>query len=145
MSAATVFANARHIVRICPKGCVLANTPSPEPAIESHYGEFYSRRNPEKVYAVEFVVRTLLGTYPNLKLDRAAYRGAKILDLGIGDGRNMPLLHDLGFQICGVEISEEICDLTRRRMERLGVPLVVKTGHNSHTQFDDGAFDFVLA
>jgi SAM-dependent methyltransferase len=123
----------------------LANTPSPKPAIGSHYGEFYSRRNPEKVYAVEFVVRTLLGTYPGLKLDRTAYQRAKILDLGFGDGRNMPLLNDLGFEIYGVEISDEICELTRRRMERLGVPLLLKTGTNSHIPFGDGTFDFVLA
>lgn len=114
-------------------------------AIEDHYGEFYSRRNPEKVYPVEFVVRTLLGTYPGLKIDRTAYRGSKVLDLGFGDGRNMPLLSDLGFIVHGVEISQEICDLTRKRMERLGVPVVVKTGTNAHIPFEDGAFDMVLA
>jgi SAM-dependent methyltransferase len=119
--------------------------PKTEPAIEEHYGNFYSQRNPVKVYAVEFVVRTLLGTYPNLKLDRAAYRGARILDLGFGDGRNMPLLHDLGFEIYGVEISEDICRLTRNRMQQLGVPVKLETGTNSHIPFGDGAFDFVLA
>jgi len=116
-----------------------------EPAIEALYGDYYSHRNPEKVYAVEFVVRTLLGTYPGLKLDRSSYPGARILDLGFGDGRNMPLLHDLGFEISGVEISEEICRLTRSRMERLGVPAALKTGDNSHIPFGDGVFDFLLA
>ena len=119
--------------------------PRTEPAIEKHYQDFYSQRNPEKVYAVEFVVRTLLGTYPGLKLDRTVYRGAKILDLGFGDGRNMPLLHDLGFEIHGVEISEEICRLTQSRMGRLGVPVRLETGTNSHIPFGDGAFDFTLA
>lgn len=114
-------------------------------AIEKHYGEFYSRRNPDKVYPVEFVVRTLLGTYPELKIDRTTYAGAKILDLGFGDGRNMPLLHDLGFEVYGVEISEEICGLTRDRMQRLGIPVVVKSGSNAHIPFAGAAFDFVLA
>jgi SAM-dependent methyltransferase len=114
-------------------------------AIEKDYGAFYSRKNPEKVYPVEFVVRTLLGTYPGLKIDRTTYAGSKILDLGFGDGRNMPLLHDLGFKVYGVEISAEICQLTSSRMERLGVPVVVKTGTNAHIPFEDGTFDFVLA
>jgi SAM-dependent methyltransferase len=114
-------------------------------AIEKHYGDFYSRRNPEKVYPVEFVVRTLLGTYPNLKIDRSTYRGSKALDLGFGDGRNMPLLNDLGFIISGVEISDEICQLTEKRMERLGVAVTLQTGSNSHIPFADGAFDLVLA
>lgn len=113
--------------------------------IETHYGEFYSRRNPAKVYPVEFVVRTLLGTYPGLKIDRSAYRGSKVLDLGFGDGRNMPLLHDLGFDVHGVEISREICQLTRDRMKQLDVPVLLKEGSNAHIPFDDGTFDFLLA
>jgi SAM-dependent methyltransferase len=116
-----------------------------EVAIKEHYADFYSERNPDKVYPVEFVVRTFLGTYPHLKLDRSLFRGAKILDLGFGDGRNMPLLHDLGFDVFGVEISEEICRLTKNRMDRLGVPAQLESGSNSHIPFRDEAFDFILA
>ena len=90
-------------------------------------------------------MRTLLGTYPGLKLDHATYDGAKVLDLGFGDGRNMPLLYDLGFEIFGVEISEEICQLTRNRMNRLGVRARLEIGSNSHIPFGDGAFDFILS
>src|SRR2546430_14394745 len=103
-------------------GKSMARSNKAGPAIKEHYTDFYSERNPTKVYPVEFVVRTFLGTYPQLKLERALFRGAKILDLGFGDGRNMPLLHDLGFEVYGVEISEEICRLTKHRMNRLGVP-----------------------
>jgi putative glycosyltransferase len=123
----------------------VSETPKPKPTINEHYADFYSQRNPSKVYPVEFVVRTLLGTYPNLKLDRSVFRGARILDLGFGDGRNMPLLHDLGFEIHGVEISDDICRLARERMERLGVPVRLATGDNSHIPFNTEAFDFILA
>ncbi|MEA2413849.1 MAG: hypothetical protein QOI58_506 [Thermoanaerobaculia bacterium] len=114
-------------------------------AIEKDYGKFYSGKDPAKVYPVEFVVRTLLGTYPGLNIDRTTYQGSTILDLGFGDGRNMPLLHDLGFDVSGVEISDEICELTRNRMQRLGVPVTVKTGTNAHIPFESGLFDFVLS
>jgi len=110
-----------------------------------HYTEFYARRNPTAVYPVEFVVRTLLGTYPNLKLDRDDYPGARILDLGFGDGRNMPLLANLGFDVHGVEISEEICALTRERMAKLGVDVELRVGTNSSIPYPDGSFDFLLA
>jgi SAM-dependent methyltransferase len=126
-------------------GCHLSESSNTKPALTKHYADFYSERNPEKVYPVEFVVRTLLGTYPDLKLDRSTYLGARILDLGFGDGRNMPLLRDLGFEIYGIEISDEICRLTQTRMERLGVPVQLETGSNSHIPFGDGTFDFVLA
>jgi len=116
-----------------------------EQSIREHYADFYAERDFAKVYPVEFVVRTLLGTYPQLKLDRQSFRGAKVLDLGFGDGRNMPLMHDLGFQVHGVEISQAICSLTRTRMEKLGVPVELAVGTNSLIPYEDGAFDFVLA
>lgn len=107
--------------------------------------QFYSTRNAEHVYPVEFVVRTFLGTYPNLKMDRSSYAGSKILDVGYGDGRNMPLLHNLGFQVYGVEISSEINELAEERMKRLGVPVTVKVGRNVSLPFDNGFFQYVLA
>jgi SAM-dependent methyltransferase len=116
-----------------------------QPAIQEGYTAFYAKRNSDKVYPVEFVVRTFLGRYPHLELDHSVYRSAKILDLGFGDGRNMPLLHDLGFEVYGVEISGEICGLTRNRMEKLGVAVQLATGSNSHIPFADEAFDFLLA
>jgi SAM-dependent methyltransferase len=113
--------------------------------IQDHYGTFYAERNPLKVYPVEFVVRTLLGSYPNLKLNRNTYSGLRILDLGFGDGRNMPLLHDLGFEIFGVEISEKICELTRTRMQSLGVAATLAVGCNARIPHQDRVFDYVLA
>ena len=115
------------------------------PAMEKHYGEFYACRDAGNVYPVEFVVRTLLGTYPGLHIDRSSFPGAKALDLGFGDGRNMPLLRDLGFEVHGVEISDQICALTRKRMERLGVAADLRTGSNAHIPYGDDAFDMVLA
>ena len=123
----------------------MSKTSNTETAIKGHYADFYSARNLAKVYPVEFVVRTFLGTYPYLKLDRSQFTGAKILDLGFGDGRNMPLLHDLGLKVYGVEISKEICRLAKTRMEKLGVPVQLATGSNSRIPFDDETFDFILA
>jgi SAM-dependent methyltransferase len=57
----------------------------------------------------------------------------------------MPLLHDLGFKIYGVEISDEICQLTQARMEQLDIPVRLATGNNSYIPFENEAFDFVLA
>jgi SAM-dependent methyltransferase len=109
------------------------------------YTEFYRDRNPSQVYPVEFVVRSLLGSYPRLNLDKSAFLGKRILDLGFGDGRNMPLLHNLGMHVFGVEISQEICDLTQARMQALGVNVVLRVGRNRNIPYDDAFFDTVLA
>jgi SAM-dependent methyltransferase len=113
--------------------------------IEAKYDSFYRVRNPEHVYPVEFVVRAFLGNYPRHQSDKTSYPGKRVLDIGFGDGRNMPLLHNLGMQVFGTEISQEICDLTRTRMKRLGIDVDLKVGRNHILPYPDGFFDTVLA
>jgi SAM-dependent methyltransferase len=109
------------------------------------YADFYRKRNWVHVYPVEFVVRALLGNYPRHRADPSEYVGKKVLDLGFGDGRNMPLLHNLGMQVFGVEISQDICDLTQARMNELNVDVTLAVGRNHSIPFEDAAFDFILA
>jgi SAM-dependent methyltransferase len=113
--------------------------------IEGKYDDFYRARNPDHVYPVEFVVRAFLGNYPRHKTDTTKYPGRHVLDLGFGDGRNMPLLHNLGMQVSGVEISQEICDLTQTRMKGIGIDVDLKVGRNHNIPYPDGFFDTVLA
>ena len=109
--------------------------------ISRRYDNFYRKRDPAHVYPVEFVVRAFLGNYPRLKSDNPTIAGKWVLDLGFGDGRNMPLLHNLGMQVFGVEISQEICDLTHARMRRLGIDITTWVGRNDNIPFDAGFFD----
>jgi SAM-dependent methyltransferase len=113
--------------------------------IEGKYDEFYRVRNPDHVYPVEFVVRAFLGNYPRHKTSKASYPGKRVLDLGFGDGRNMPLLYNLGMEVCGLEISQEICDLVATRMKRLGIDVDLKVGRNHSIPYADDFFDTVLA
>lgn len=113
--------------------------------LSKRYNEFYRRRDAIHVYPVEFVVRAFLGNYPGHKTDPSSYPGQRVLDIGFGDGRNMPLLRNLGMQVFGVEISQEICDLARTRMKNLGVDVDLKVGRNQNLPWPDGFFDTVLA
>jgi SAM-dependent methyltransferase len=109
------------------------------------YHTFYRERDPFNVYPVEFVVRALLGNYPRLKTEKSSYSGKLVLDLGFGDGRNMPLLHNLGMRVFGVEISQDICDLAQRRMKRLSIDVEARVGRNNSIPYEDGFFDILLA
>lgn len=113
--------------------------------LKNDYTEFYKRSNPVHVYPPEWVVRTFLGRYPELTLDKSKYAGSKVLDIGFGDGRCFTLLHNNGFHIYGVEITEEIITLCKQRMQREGINVNFKKGTNSEIPFEDDFFDYLLA
>jgi ubiquinone/menaquinone biosynthesis C-methylase UbiE len=113
--------------------------------VRDSYTDFHKRHKPQHVYPSEWVIRTLLGRYPHLSLDRDQYEGSSILDMGFGDGRNWPLLHNLAFEIYGVEITEDIVALGGERARSLEIPVTLKVGTNSSIPFPDDSFDYVLA
>jgi len=108
------------------------------------YSQKYEADKSNAVYPVEFVVRAFLGTYPEIRMPKE-YDGKRILDLGYGDGRNMPLLSNLGMKIHGVEISEDINRHVRARLAMLGIQAELKTGTNAHIPYDEYFFQYVLA
>ena len=113
--------------------------------IKKTYTAFHEKNNSVHVYPTEWVIRTFLGKYPRLSLDQTQYANSKILDIGFGDGRNFPLLNNLSFNIYGIEITDKIVTLAKGRMERLSIPVVLKTGSNSEIPFEDNFFDYLLA
>lgn len=113
--------------------------------IKKEYTNFHQKKQSQHLYPTEWVIRTMLGSYPELKMNRSCYQGGKILDLGFGDGRNMQLLHNCGLQIHGVEISDETCELVGNRMMESGIEVDLRTGSNSQIPFPDNYFDYVLA
>jgi SAM-dependent methyltransferase len=112
--------------------------------LRSKYDDFYRQRTPEYVYPVEFVVRAYLGSYPRLSRE-PSYAGGRVVDIGFGDGRNIPLLSHLGMAVYGVEISEDICRAARERLQRVGVSVDARVGRNSAIPFEDRFFDHALS
>ncbi len=110
--------------------------------INSDYTQFYKSRNPDRVYPTEFVVRTFLAKYPGLKLNLEA--GSKVLDLGFGDARNTMFLIEQGYDVHGIEISQEIVDLSMVRLSKFGMKADLKVGRNSAIPYTDEYFDIVL-
>jgi ubiquinone/menaquinone biosynthesis C-methylase UbiE len=113
--------------------------------VKETYTAFHEDHKATHIYPTEWVIRTLLGNYPNLKLDKTRYRGAKLLDLGFGDGRNWPLLHNQKFNIYGIEITEKIVSLGYQRASELRIPVTLQIGRNSSIPFEDNFFDYLLA
>jgi ubiquinone/menaquinone biosynthesis C-methylase UbiE len=96
-------------------------------------------------YPTEWIVRTMLGNYPNLRLDHRIYNNAKILDMGFGDGRNFQLLQNIGLDIYGVEITQEIVDAVQNKIISKNINAQLEVGSNTQIPFNDSFFDVVLA
>lgn len=113
--------------------------------VQITYTNFHQAGNSAHIYPTEWVIRSILGKYPDLNLDKSKYCGARLLDLGFGDCRNMPLLDNCKFDIHGVEISPQIIKMAEQKLEQLGIRAVLKTGTNVNIPFDDSYFDYLLA
>jgi SAM-dependent methyltransferase len=113
--------------------------------IDDRYTRFYAERKSVLVYPVEMVVRMFLAKYPYLDLDKKRYLGARVLDLGFGDGRNTIFLCQQGFDVYGTEITAEIVSLTSQRLAALRLQAGLFVGRNSALPFEDEFFDYVLA
>ena len=113
--------------------------------VKRTYSAFHQNKVSKHLYPTEWVIRTMLGNYPHLYLDRSNYLNGRILDLGFGDCRNMPLLNNCGFDIYGVEITEEIVNLGKKTLSNLNIDANLKVGTNTSIPFEDSFFDYILA
>jgi SAM-dependent methyltransferase len=107
------------------------------------FSQFYQQKKVRNLYPTEFVIRILLGSYPNLNLNKQTYPGSKILDLGFGDGRNFPLLDDLDMEIHGCEMDQAMLDAAKNRFKQMNLRLSL--GSNSSIPYDTNYFDYILA
>lgn len=78
-------------------------------------------KNSKHLYTTEWIFRTMLGNYLDLKFDKSQNNGGKVLDLGFGDGRNFHLLQNIGLEIYGIEITNQIVDLVKNKMNALNI------------------------
>jgi ubiquinone/menaquinone biosynthesis C-methylase UbiE len=70
--------------------------------------------------------------------------GASILDIGCGKGREAFCLHDKGFRVTGIDISETVVEAAKQiaAANRLDIEFVVSNGKN--LPFPDETFDAVV-
>lgn len=107
---------------------------------------FYRRKLTVGRYPTEWVIRTLAGgNYPTLKLDKSRYPEARILDLSCGDGRNLPLLLDLGFHVHATEISEPLVNELRNFATKHGWPVSFEVGRNTALPYPARHFNYLLS
>ena len=96
-------------------------------------------------YPAEYVIRIFKGNYPKLQLSKKSFSRKKICDISCGDGRNIVLLDECGFDVYGTDITKEIVKHTKENLKQLGIKSIIKVGNNSHLPFDSDYFDYLLS
>lgn len=107
-----------------------------------NWSKQYSQTKQNPVYPTEWVIRTIAGAnYPFYKYDKSQYIGKKILDISCGDGRNLQMLLNLGFEVYATEISLETVEMLSSRFPEVKFSV----GFNHKHPFPDNFFDYALA
>ncbi|MDD4951134.1 MAG: class I SAM-dependent methyltransferase [Desulfovibrionaceae bacterium] len=68
-------------------------------------------------------------------------RGRRLLEIGCGTGIFLEALWEMGFEVSGLEQSQEMLGAARAR---LGNRADIHLGAGDHTSFDDRAFDYAV-
>jgi phosphatidylethanolamine/phosphatidyl-N-methylethanolamine N-methyltransferase len=71
-------------------------------------------------------------------------RGAKILEVGIGTGKNFPY-HPRGVKMTGIDIADRMLVRARERASRLGGSIELREGDVQKLAFPDNSFDSAVA
>ncbi|MGE5473221.1 MAG: class I SAM-dependent methyltransferase [Ignavibacteriales bacterium] len=102
--------------------------------------------NTEMAWPAEYVIRIFKGEYPNLHLKKNGFENKKICDVGCGDGRNLVVLNQCGFDLYGIEITDFIVDKTKNNLDKAGVEKVdLRVGSNDTIPYEDNFFDYLLS
>jgi ubiquinone/menaquinone biosynthesis C-methylase UbiE len=69
----------------------------------------------------------------------------KILDVGTGTGFIALLLAELGHEVVGIDISEGMLEVARKKASKAGLKVEFKLGDAENLPFEDESFDAVIS
>ncbi len=67
-------------------------------------------------------------------------RGAHVLEVGVGTGKNMPLYPE-GVRVTAIDLSEKMLQRARHRVSKLGIEVDLRVMDAQRMEFADGTFD----
>ena len=69
----------------------------------------------------------------------------KVLDVGCGNGNHVKFFAEQGFDVSGMDISEEAISIARAWMNELGLRADLVAGDAEKLPYEDGSFDVVVS
>tara|TARA_B100000989_G_scaffold135539_1_gene100718 strand:+ start:4543 stop:5244 length:702 start_codon:yes stop_codon:yes gene_type:complete len=111
--------------------------------IEEKYSSYFQKKNNTFLYPTEWIIKALLGRHNNLP--NQVHNNGRALDIGFGDGRNIILLSEIGYEVNGIEIDERICKTVGKFLSEKKISCSLNKGYNHKTGFKTNFFDLVIA
>jgi ubiquinone/menaquinone biosynthesis C-methylase UbiE len=106
---------------------------------KNYYGDYWLKnRNKQISYPAEAVIRIFKGKFPKLKFQFK--KKQKILDVGFGDGRHIYFFKNLGLEVYGTEISENIVKIIKKKLKIRNL----KVGTAQELPYKKNFFDILL-
>ena len=114
--------------------------------MKNNFNQHYLRSKGLKFYPTHWVLRSFLGQYPKINLNKHKYPEQNILDIGFGDLRNILLFNHCGFkEVFGTETTEEIVRLSTDKLSKNKLKGSLKVGKANNLPFNSNFFDYILA
>lgn len=105
-----------------------------------HWNRLHTLARFRPRYPLDHVVRFLMSNFPEERR-----RSLKALDIGVGGGRHIKLLCELGFLAFGIDISDEGLQHCRDWLGTLNYEATLKQASMSDLPFPDNAFDVAIS
>jgi ubiquinone/menaquinone biosynthesis C-methylase UbiE len=93
-------------------------------------------------YPSEVVVKFLFTNFP---ADREMRKNLKILDIGFGGGRHVKLFAEQGFDVSGVDFSEEAVIQARKMLKGFNLTAELQQGDMTNLPYEDSLFDGIVS
>lgn len=95
-------------------------------------------------WPVEAMVKVLFGSY--LQAKPTLSEGMRVLDIGCGFGNNLLPFYFKGLECHGIEITQEIIEVTRKALAQKGITDIgLAVGSNATLPYPDNHFDLLIS
>ena len=91
--------------------------------------------------AVEFLIERKL--FKKLRKETLNKLQGKILDIGIGTGKNLPY-YNAKAEVTGIDISRKMLEKAKKKAKTLGIKVKIHLMDAQRLKFKDNSFDYVI-
>jgi len=106
--------------------------------------KIYSQRKHINRYPYGELVSVLFNSLKYLKTGMPNKKDINVLELGCGAGNNLWFLHELGFNVFGIDGSTSACKIAKELCNEKNAQVNIVHGYFDSLPFEDNKFDIII-